>query len=493
MEKTKKIFCLLLCMFLLAPGLAACGESESNPSPSMSDTDPSETTETAQPETDPREQSDNLPEKNFDGEVFTLYLYTSAASPDFMADEYTGEAINDSVFERNMNISSRFNMKFEYSLDDSFYSTWDTNAIVAVRAGDDTNDLLGMSGGHVFYHAKSGALLDWNEYTAYNDFTKPWWDSDFYEEMTLGGKLFGMTGSISHKGIGGTFCLLFNKDIMDRFSMEYPYESVRNGSWTFDQFYTVGTAVVEDLNGDGTTSPEHDRMALDSNSWRFPVGSFYMAGDKIITTDKNEAPQLTIYNERTDSIIERMTALYDEPGFYINDYHSVAVDTWHAGRALFTATAIQQLAWDRGSEFEMGVVPYPKYDESVSRYYSLADAGELAYALPKTVKNLEFTSIITEALAAEGYKHIIPEYFEVCLQSKYARDEESADMLDLILETRFFDYGYWDSAINWTISYPGRNILFVDQDFTSFYETHKNATETALQQLYESYLNNTAE
>lgn len=493
MKKNKRILCLLLSMLILAPSLASCGENETDPDTSVSDTGTTEITETEPAETDPREQSDNLPEKNFDGEVFTLYLYASADSPDFMADEYTGESINDSVFERNMNISNRFNMKFEYSLDDSFYSTWDTNAIVAIRAGDTTNDLLGMSGGHVFYHAKSGALLDWNEYAPYNDFTKPWWDSAFYDEMTLADKLFGMTGSISHKGIGGTFCLLFNKDILDRFSMAYPYESVKNGTWTFDQFYSMGTAVVEDLNGDGIYSPDTDRMALDTNSWRFPIGAFYMAGDKVITTAKGEAPQLTVYNERTVSIIERMNAVYQENGFYINDYHSVAADPWHAGRALFTATSIQQLEWDRGSEFEMGVVPYPKYDETISQYYSLADAGELAYALPKTAENIEFTSIITEALAAEGYKHILPQYFESCLQSKYARDEESADMLELILETRFFDYGYWDSAINWTISYPGRNILFTDQDFTSFYESQKNATETALQKLYEDYLNNTAE
>jgi len=490
MQGSKKRFCLLLCMFMLASGFTACAENTESPE---SENTGSGIVETVPVETDPRKQSDNLPEKNFNGEEFTLYLYATEPSPDFMAEEYTGDRVEDAVHERNLNIANRFNMKFSYSLDDSFISTWNTKAIVAITAGDDTFDLLEMSGGHVFYHAKSGALLDWNEYAPYNDFTKPWWDTGFYEEMNLAGKLFGMTGSISHKGIGGTFCLLFNKDILDQYNMEYPYESVKNGSWTFEEFYTMGTTVVEDLNGDGKYSPENDRMALDSNSWRFPVGAFYMAGDKIITTSKDDAPQLTAYNERTVAIIERMTALYQENGFYINDYHPVYTDVWHANRALFTATSIQQLEWDRGAEFEMGVVPYPKYDENVSRYYSLADAGELACALPKTVKDLEFTSIITEALAAEGYKHIIPEYFEVCLQTKSSRDAESADMLDLILETRFFDYGYWDSAINWTLSYIGRNILFVDQDFTSFYESNKKATETALQKLYESYLNNTAD
>jgi hypothetical protein len=56
----------------------------------------------------------------------------------------------------------------------------------------------------------------------------------------------------------------------------------------------------------------------------------------------------------------------------------------------------------------------------------------------------ERTSTIIEALAYGGYKYITPAYYDIALKSKYARDEESSEMLDIILAGRSADLGYID-------------------------------------------------
>ena len=40
-------------------------------------------------------------------------------------------------------------------------------------------------------------------------------------------------------------------------------------------------------------------------------------------------------------------------------------------------------------------------------------------------------------------KSFNPAYYEITLEGKTIRDEDSADMLDIIFETRFFDVGFY--------------------------------------------------
>ena len=50
-----------------------------------------------------------------------------------------------------------------------------------------------------------------------------------------------------------------------------------------------------------------------------------------------------------------------------------------------------------------------------------------------------------EAMSSEYYRSVRPVYFEMSLESRTARDAESADMLEIIFQTRSFDPGqYWD-------------------------------------------------
>ena len=50
-----------------------------------------------------------------------------------------------------------------------------------------------------------------------------------------------------------------------------------------------------------------------------------------------------------------------------------------------------------------------------------------------------------EALQSEPAKTVIPVYYETGLKTKYSRDEESSQMVDLIFGNRIYDLGntYW--------------------------------------------------
>ena len=59
-----------------------------------------------------------------------------------------------------------------------------------------------------------------------------------------------------------------------------------------------------------------------------------------------------------------------------------------------------------------GVIPYPKYTENDS-YASNVDAGVHIMVVLTTAKDPERTSIILEALSAEGQKTVMPAFYEV--------------------------------------------------------------------------------
>jgi len=45
-------------------------------------------------------------------------------------------------------------------------------------------------------------------------------------------------------------------------------------------------------------------------------------------------------------------------------------------------------------------------------------------------------------MAYVGFKYLTPAYYDISLKTKYARDDDSSEMLDLILAGRSADLGY---------------------------------------------------
>lgn len=118
----------------------------------------------------------------------------------------------------------------------------------------------------------------------------------------------------------------------------------------------------------------------------------------------------------------------------------------------------------------------------------MVDGGHAALGIPKSVTDLEFVGIITEALNAESHKIVFPAYYEIALKVKYAHDDESVKMLDMIVENRIFDFGYvYD---NWR----GVSFLFQDMlgtkktsDFASNYASKGRAAELYYDSLFEHF------
>ena len=125
----------------------------------------------------------------------------------------------------------------------------------------------------------------------------------------------------------------------------------------------------------------------------------------------------------------------------------------------------------------------PKYDENQKDYFTMVDGSHGALAVPKTVSDLDFVGVITEALNAESYKRTVPVYYDLVLKTKGSRDEESVRMLDMIFDGRIFDFGYVYGEFG--AAFWVQNLIEKKSaDISSYYEKNHKAYDKKMEKAF---------
>nr|MBQ4319420.1 hypothetical protein [Clostridia bacterium] len=200
---------------------------------------------------------------------------------------------------------------------------------------------------------------------------------------------------------------------------------------------------------------------------------------------------LCLNTPQTVTAFDKFFALVNTDGMYVHDGDNIneIYAPFTEQRSLFTDMNIRNTSLLRDMEDDFGIVPWPKLDESTSDYYSNVDAGCSAFGVPVTSSDPERTSLIVEALCYLGYKDIIPTYYDVVLTTKYARDETSVAMLDIINRGRVFDIGYYyyETYIGSLNSIGCRMFRAKNYNFASFYAAEESATLEKLETINDIY------
>ena len=156
-------------------------------------------------------------------------------------------------------------------------------------------------------------------------------------------------------------------------------------------------------------------------------------------------------------------------------------------QTLFAALRIYVIDNLRDMEEDFGIIPFPKYAADQEAYYTHVDGHAPLMILPKTLANPENAGIVMEALAYESSRSMVPAVYDIVLQSKYARDEASQRMLDLILEGRVYTLGYiyddW-KGMQWTLQSLMNS---KSNNYASFYKSHEKTAQKQLQLVIDSY------
>ena len=431
----KQLFCLILAALLALP---ACGDQKK---PSVVTTAPTESQSSSADAV--TELSDDLGDYNFGGETFSIYTRTTPLFYPYLdRQEETGDLIDDAVYSRNRKLEERFNFTFDEQYYDYLVEGSDAPRRLLL-AGDDTFDLHEGRCVHMFNYASEGFMYTLDELTMINP-EKPYWNSQLYNDLSVGGEHYFAVGAFNITGYDLTHVMLFNKKLIDDLNLENPYDLVRSGKWTYDKFAEMGRAAVMDLDGNSVMDNQ-DQYGYISLAKQVMPGFWIAAG---ATSIKKDTDGLLTYTAPTDQKFVEVCQKIFNITWSDNIWHRVPVTVddeseirlFCDGHSLFANSSCFQISSIRDAATDFGILPYPKWDEDQDKYYSRIEGCEL-FAVPKSNTNPEMASVILEAMACESMKSVIPAYYDVALKVKFTRDDDSAEMLDLVFENRVFDFG----------------------------------------------------
>lgn len=388
---------------------------------------------------------------NLNGYKFSMFLAGNWQNTEFDADTMTGEALNDAQYERNSVLEEDLGIELNIIKDYSAASDGNVGrgymrVYTDVNAGTAEFDTCMIGTYDVSHLAYMGYLTDLAS-TPYIDLDKPWWDHRATEDLMINEKLFYTTGEISVLDNNNTYCILFNKKVAEINQIPNVYELVVNNRWTFEKYEELVRSVSYDNNGDGVYSNEdtYGMLGWDDSF----LGMFTGSGGHICQIEADGKINLTFYSEKTLNILDKYISLINDKSSFHLASTSTAVTAdaqvmFMAGQSLFYTRYINIIPVFRNMDTDFGILPYPMYDEAQDGYHStIHPYGSAFICIPSVHNDLEQTGAVLEYMAYLGQKYVTPAYYEINLYGKLIRDEESADMLDIIFSTRVYDVGMY--------------------------------------------------
>lgn len=280
------------------------------------------------------------------------------------------------------------------------------------------------------------------------DLTKKWWTPGLMDFYSIGGSIYFLNGAIVTSNYEDTFCIAFNKDIVEEYNIENLYDLVYNNQWTFDKMFEVASVIPTNENGSGTY-----RFG-DPNA----IATLYAHGMTLSKYDAEGFPyiELNLPAEMYDLAVKFSAVYGDETicAMSKGDYSGFRASEWcenkygyddynemfAKGNFLFYFLTTGDAAWLRIYDMAFGILPIPKGDVKQENYISSTGTwGASNVFVPKSAKDTEISDVMLEALASLGYKYIKPAYYDLILKSRATYDHDSKGMIDIIFETKRYD------------------------------------------------------
>ena len=447
-------------------------------------------------ETEPRETEPAAPSLSFDkqdyGGISFHILTCSEADYEYLAEELTGERVNDAIFARNRNAEEYLNIVLDVIYERGDWDSRDSyNNIIrsSIMAGDSAYDYVTGMISCIQPLASTELFLNLNEMPGM-ELSNPWWVSSMQKEQSLNGKLLSTLGDVSLSLYKGLSVLFFNQNLIAERSLDNPFDLVRVGKWTVDNMIRLTAETGEDLNGDGEWKEGEDLYGI--MIFELVYRSMNAAVDvHPVHIGEDGIPFVDDLDERAIGIIEKLTDyLHNYPSVWIKQDNTVPLNCFRSGQTIFFLDKLQDMEVLGDMEADYGIIPMPKYDESQESYHTQIATGSQIILVPVTTGNADITGHTLETLCFFTWRDVVGEYYENALQTRYSRSRDTSEMLEIIRQgaVNGFDYAY-STSIGGD---PWVNKIVSDYSWralppASSYEKQKKVWQKAIDKIMENY------
>lgn len=380
--------------------------------------------------------------KKYDGAEVTILnagdIYNMRAEID--REELTGDSLDDVMYNRCRKVEHELDIKLT-EITDHVDGGLANTAQLSILAGEDEYNIMYIPARDLYKFTEDGYLYD---LTTFDDIKldKPWWSKSYNDSCTVNGSLYAAVGASQLMYIDSLWCLFFNESMMTNLGLDMPYDFVRSGSWTIDRLDEYMKAGAQ-LNGDDSFDWNPDGKSIYGLSGGAGGKFLSGCGEFVIATNSGKL-ELSVGDSHFYDVTDKLTkVLKKNNGNHFTDPHSGIADgepgnyvtTFETQRALFLTAEVCKTSRMRDKSFEFGIVPFPKYDEAQESYYSEPFYATPGFAIPVTVQDAERSAIVGDALAYLGNEMVLPVFIDVTLKGKGLRNDNSVEMLEIIINS----------------------------------------------------------
>ena len=387
---------------------------------------------------------------NFGNRDITFFIWSDHTMTEFYADDVTGNTISDEIHERNALVEELLGVRLNYISEPGntdHMSDFIKKAETDLSSGACEYDIIAGYSRTAPAMALSGNLAELTSMD-YLNFDKPWWPSTLIDECTVNNKLYFCSGDISTNLLWMMVATFFNKDLINQYGLENPYDLVKNNQWTLDKMLEMCAGRYSDTDGAGTKDrgDTFGYVLYNINADAFINAAGFTALKKDNTGHIIISPDMT--DQRLYSLIDKVGEFINGPDVFYENSTKVR-DIFFEERSLFTTDRCFIVAGkDNGAsdakiEFEYGIIPNPKYSTDQQNFCTNVGHPYTMYAISVGVKgdNVDACAATIEMLAYQSYKMVTPAVFESAMKVKYASDDTASVMYDILRSTVVFDLG----------------------------------------------------
>jgi len=440
----KKAISILLLAAMLTSTFASCSEapveeSETKPAADTAAADPTA------PETEEKvDVMAHLEKKDWGGADFTVVGknegYGEWEMFELNAEEVTGEPINDAVWERNLYLTENYNI-IPVGYKAGGPTTVFRNAVQA-NTGDFEGALIPVN--EAVSLAVEGLLYDFRNLPIVN-LEADYYDQNSNKSLSVANRLYFSFGDMTMQNLDLTWCVMFNKQLVDQYQIGSIYDLVSNNEWTIAKLLELSNNITNDTDGNGVLN-EYDLYGNATPYDRTTMAFMYSGGVEFVTKDENDYPVYNPLSELAYNVFSDALAYFSTDScLNINTLPGAwrkSEEMFMNNQFLFYTECMQNLARFRDMEVDFGVVPMPKYTPEQENYVSMVCDFPATLVIPSYCTDLDFTGFTVEALNAKSSETVRTAYVDKCLKYKYSRDEESSAYLNIILDTMYYDPAY---------------------------------------------------
>lgn len=399
---------------------------------------------------------DNLsPELKFNGnEVDILYCGSDAFAETFVMDDpgKDGSIVQESAHQAINYVQSRLNVAI--SVSQRPYSGWD-------KRDEDSSFLarIFMTGGEGYdllftetalLRAINSGGVDISQLydleTLHNiNLDESWWNQSL---RALGnGHTYFACGDSSLKVVGNMNCVYFNQDLLSEYQIEENlYEVVKSGNWTLSKLKEIIAETYFSSDGSGISSPD------DYYGVTFKNGNVYQSFCQAFNLnlyEKNAGTNEWHFagnNLRVNNIMSDLNDFvnHNQNVLPINFENPRSDETWnyasgsakvskvfYDGRACFSFGVFGDVSILQNADFQLGMIPYPKYDEEQKDYAGGSYTWQV-FSIPTFAEDAEISAAVLEVFTTFFSKEVMPAFYETTIKLRGSDNAEMYEMFDFI-------------------------------------------------------------